>query len=189
MIRFYRIIIICFCFLLASCIERSTVIYPASINTTPQLPISKKFVAPVQPPHTLVSLTKTLETTFSSTSIQVLNSPDHVTLILPSYYVFINERRINKHVKPHLQDLIAILKAYQPRSIEIIGYTDNEDGFSQNLIVSKDWANTIMKYLVRYDIPRENITVLAHGSLRPITTNYTSAGRFQNRRVEILSYM
>ena len=187
---FFRISIVIFSLLLAGCIKTSTVIYRAPNVTAPaELPTPTKFMAPVQPPHTLTSLTTTLEVTFKTSSIQVLKSPDHVTLILPSYYVFINQHRINKFFKPDLQDLIAILKAYQPRSIEIIGYTDNEDSFLQNLTISKDWANTIMKYLVKYDIPRENITVLAHGALHPITTNFTSAGRFQNRRVEILIYM
>jgi flagellar motor protein MotB len=191
MIVFFRIAILIYFFLLTGCIKTNTITYRAPNATTPsELPSHTKFImVSVQPPHTLASLTATLDRTFKTSSIKVLKSPDHVTLILPSYYVFINQHRINKFFKPDLQDLITILKAYQPRTIEIIGYTDNEDSFLQNLTVSKNWANTIMKYLVKYDIPRESITVLAHGSLHPITTNFTSAGRFQNRRVEILIYM
>jgi len=168
--------------MLISCVSQNA-------NPPNALPVPALLADPIRPPHTLASLNHTLETTFVATSIQVVKAPDYAMLILPSYYAFINPKRINKFFKPDLLALIEILKAYQPRTIEIVGYTDNENSYLQSLTISKQWATTIMTYLVKHGVPRESITLLARGSLHPITTNYTAAGQFQNRRVEILIYM
>ena len=137
----------------------------------------------------LATVTQVLKTTLKDSPILVVQHLDHVSLILPSYYIFINKDRINKICKPDLQQLIQILKIYNPTSIEIIGYTDNADTLQQNLALSKSWANTMVKYLVKHGISREQITMEGRGSLRPLADNYTSAGQLQNRRVEILIYM
>jgi outer membrane protein OmpA-like peptidoglycan-associated protein len=172
----FRLIILLCCLLVTSCSNYAT-------ETNARAPS----LLPAQI-HTLAELTTVLDTEFSASSIEIIASDNHITVILPSYYAFINPHRINKSFKPNLLKLIDILKIYQPRTIEIIGYTDNEESFSTSLATSKEWANTIMKYFVKHALPRENITVLGYGSLHPITTNYTNAGRMQNRRVEIVIY-
>ena len=69
--------------------------------------------------------------------------------------------------------------------IEIIGHTDNmgTDEYNQNLSIRRSAA--VVTWLVAKGIKRDRLISSGFGSSQPISTNFTSLGRSQNRRVEI----
>jgi outer membrane protein OmpA-like peptidoglycan-associated protein len=58
------------------------------------------------------------------------------------------------------------------------------DEFNQKL--SEQRAGTVREYLVSSGIAPENVTARGFGETQPVTTNDNSAGRQQNRRVELV---
>jgi outer membrane protein OmpA-like peptidoglycan-associated protein len=67
------------------------------------------------------------------------------------------------------------------------GHTDSigTDRYNQELSLQR--AKSITEYILSKDyIDYENITYSGYGSSRPVVTNETEQGRYQNRRVEII---
>lgn len=70
--------------------------------------------------------------------------------------------------------------------IAVEGHTDNVGGKALNQALSEKRANAVRDYLVSAGIPPDHITASGEGEDVPIVTNKTSAGRQQNRRVELI---
>jgi outer membrane protein OmpA-like peptidoglycan-associated protein len=85
-----------------------------------------------------------------------------------------------------LAKVAGILLAYPGLNIEVGGYTDNvgSDGMNQKLSESR--ASSVRDYLVREGVSPNSVTAKGFGETQPVTSNDTSAGRQQNRRVELL---
>ncbi len=84
-----------------------------------------------------------------------------------------------------LDQLLAFLHKYPNMHIEIIGHTDNvgTDEYNKQLSIRRSAA--VVTWLVKKGISRDRLTSSGFGSTQPISTNFTSQGRSQNRRVEI----
>ena len=84
-----------------------------------------------------------------------------------------------------LDQLLAFLHKYPTMHVEIIGHTDNmgTDEYNQDLSMRRSAA--VVNWLVKKGISRSRLTSSGFGSKQPVTTNATSLGRSQNRRVEI----
>ncbi len=82
-------------------------------------------------------------------------------------------------------DLIYYIKNVPNSSIDISGHSDNRGNRNTNINKSKVRAEFIKDYLVDNGLVAARANVIAVGPDKPIATNNTSAGRAQNRRVEI----
>jgi OmpA-OmpF porin, OOP family len=69
--------------------------------------------------------------------------------------------------------------------IELQGFTDNFGTEKYNFGLSERRAESVMRYLVSNNIPLYRISIVGLGKTGPVADNKTSAGREQNRRVEI----
>jgi OOP family OmpA-OmpF porin len=84
-----------------------------------------------------------------------------------------------------LDQLLAFLHRYPDMTIEIIGHTDNVGSSDYNQQLSIRRSAAVVNWLVKKGIERERLSSTGYGSSQPISTNFTSLGRSQNRRVEI----
>lgn len=82
-------------------------------------------------------------------------------------------------------DLIYYIKNVPNSSIDISGHSDNRGNRNNNIAKSKERAEFIKDYLVDNGLVAARANVIAVGPDKPLATNNTSAGRAQNRRVEI----
>lgn len=75
-------------------------------------------------------------------------------------------------------------KAYM---IEVAGFTDSTGGEAKNFRLSRERADAVVQYLaVTHKIPlRRFITPMGYGKTSAVADNTTTAGRAQNRRVEV----
>jgi outer membrane protein OmpA-like peptidoglycan-associated protein len=66
------------------------------------------------------------------------------------------------------------------------GFTDSvgSDAFNQTL--SENRANSVRAYLIAQSLDPSAINAIGFGKSNPVASNDTSAGRQQNRRVEII---
>jgi outer membrane protein OmpA-like peptidoglycan-associated protein len=93
-------------------------------------------------------------------------------------------------LKPGAREKLAkvagILLAYPGLNIEVGGYTDNVGGDAMNQTLSENRAGSVRDYLVQQGVPSNSVSAKGFGNTLPVTSNDSSAGRQQNRRVELL---
>jgi outer membrane protein OmpA-like peptidoglycan-associated protein len=93
-------------------------------------------------------------------------------------------------LKPGAREKLAkvagILLAYPGLNIEVGGYTDNVGGDDMNQRLSENRADSVRSYLVQQGVLANAVTAKGFGNSSPVASNDDSAGRQQNRRVELL---
>jgi len=88
--------------------------------------------------------------------------------------------------RERLAKIAGILLAYPDLHLEVEGHTDaiGSDAYNQQL--SEKRAAVVQQYLMQQGIPESLIAARGLGKLQPVADNATSAGRQQNRRVELI---
>ena len=93
-------------------------------------------------------------------------------------------------LKPGAREKLAkvagILLAYPGLDIEVGGYTDNVGGDVMNQTLSENRAGSVRDYLVQQGVASGSVSSKGFGNTLPVASNDNSAGRQQNRRVELL---
>ena len=93
-------------------------------------------------------------------------------------------------LKPGAREKLAkvagILLAYPGLNIEVGGYTDNVGGDAMNQTLSENRADSVRDYLVQQGVATSSVSAKGFGNTLPVASNDNSAGRQQNRRVELL---
>ena len=93
-------------------------------------------------------------------------------------------------LKPGAREKLAkvagILFAYPALNIEVGGYTDNVGGDAMNQTLSENRANSVRDYLVQEGVASGSVSSKGFGNTLPVASNDNSAGRQQNRRVELV---
>jgi outer membrane protein OmpA-like peptidoglycan-associated protein len=84
-----------------------------------------------------------------------------------------------------LNQVAASLLANRDIRIEIAGYTDNTGPIGVNLRLSQSRAAAVRAYLARKGVTPTRMLARGYGSRGPVASNTTTAGRAQNRRVEL----
>ncbi|GAL81674.1 OmpA [Algibacter lectus] len=84
-----------------------------------------------------------------------------------------------------LAEIVNILGEYPDAKFSIEGHTDSSGGDTLNQRLSDARANAVKAYLVKNGVDEFRLSAIGFGETRPIATNATSAGRADNRRVEI----
>jgi outer membrane protein OmpA-like peptidoglycan-associated protein len=85
-----------------------------------------------------------------------------------------------------LAKIAGILLAYPGLNIEVGGYTDNVGGNEMNQKLSENRAGSVRDYLVQQGVTTNSVSAKGFGNTLPVASNDNSAGRQQNRRVELL---
>jgi outer membrane protein OmpA-like peptidoglycan-associated protein len=85
-----------------------------------------------------------------------------------------------------LAKVAGILLAYPGLNIEVGGYTDNVGGDAMNQKLSENRAGSVRDYLVQQGVATNAVSSRGFGNTLPVASNDNSAGRQQNRRVELL---
>src|SRR5690606_1904529 len=88
--------------------------------------------------------------------------------------------------KRNLDKLVAALREHDETTVAIEGHTDSTGSDSYNLDLSQRRAQSVFSYLTGQGIDRARLSTAGMGEGYPVASNDTSAGRQQNRRVEII---
>ena len=84
------------------------------------------------------------------------------------------------------RECAANLVSYPNSTIQVIGHTDNVGTAAYNFDLSQRRAVAVRDILLGAGVPSNRLSAAGAGEDRPVATNLTSAGRAQNRRVEII---
>jgi outer membrane protein OmpA-like peptidoglycan-associated protein len=86
----------------------------------------------------------------------------------------------------NLNKLVAFLNQYPDRTVVIEGYTDSVGGEDYNQGLSERRADAVKSYLAAQGIGAIRLSALGKGESDPVAGNDSTAGRQQNRRVEVI---
>lgn len=100
-----------------------------------------------------------------------------------------NSYKLDSSAYPYINQLLKWLNENKNLSIEIRGHTDNVGSSSSNLLLSKNRAESVRKYLIGKGVNPSRIISKGFGETRPIEKNDSEIGRAKNRRTEILVKM
>jgi outer membrane protein OmpA-like peptidoglycan-associated protein len=78
----------------------------------------------------------------------------------------------------------AVLLKGKTDVFEIAGHADNIGNEANNLTLSETRAKAVRAFLVKQQVPANNITAKGYGSAVPVASNDTETGRLKNRRIE-----
>jgi outer membrane protein OmpA-like peptidoglycan-associated protein len=85
-----------------------------------------------------------------------------------------------------LAKVAGILLAYPGLNIAVGGYTDSVGSDAMNQTLSENRAASVRDYLVQQGVGAASVKSSGFGETLPVASNDNSAGRQQNRRVELL---
>ena len=75
---------------------------------------------------------------------------------------------------------------YPNRTASIEGFTDSMGSEDSNQALSERRADSVKRYLVERGVQSQRLTSTGRGESAPVADNETTAGRQQNRRVEVV---
>jgi OmpA-OmpF porin, OOP family len=97
-----------------------------------------------------------------------------------------NKDNLTPEYKEKLDQLAASIAATKGYIIALEGGTDSVGSADYNYDLSQRRANAVIQYLAsKYSVPAHKIYVIGLGKDKPVETNKTSAGRADNRRVDV----
>lgn len=106
------------------------------------------------------------------------------SIVLKNIYFEFDKYELMPRSYVELAKLLQILRENPSIHIAIVGHTDSIGSTNYNLWLSRKRAKAVWQYLVDNGIAAERLQYHGMGKAKPIATNQTEAGRFQNRRVE-----
>jgi outer membrane protein OmpA-like peptidoglycan-associated protein len=96
-----------------------------------------------------------------------------------------NSSSLNQASRNSLTQFANSLKSNPDTDVHIYGHTDNTGGDKINVPLSNERASSVKSFLSGQSVSSARMTAEGLGSSQPVADNGTTAGRQQNRRVEI----
>lgn len=88
--------------------------------------------------------------------------------------------------KRSLDEFAMVMQEYPKTALLVQGYTDSTGSDAHNLALSQRRAQSVENHLSMRGVDHSRMNAIGYGEDYPVADNSTSAGREQNRRVEIL---
>ncbi len=97
----------------------------------------------------------------------------------------VNSSTIKPKYSKQLKEIATILKDTADVSARIDGHADISGKLPTNIALSEQRAQSVQSSLIKAGVNPKQLSITAHGPLKPIADNATVAGRQKNRRAEI----
>ncbi len=126
------------------------------------------------------------DTTYIVQTVKDSNNLDAIKLVLGNSVLFsTGSSNLSAAAQAALGRVAYNLKQFPNTDVTVVGFTDNTGSEALNQRLSLERAQSVMNYLVSLGIPQSRLKAIGEGWNNPIASNATSAGRAQNRRVEL----
>ncbi|MEE9334960.1 MAG: OmpA family protein [Granulosicoccaceae bacterium] len=96
-----------------------------------------------------------------------------------------NSAGIKPSFRNSLQKVGDVIAEYNSTAVHVIGHTDSTGSDSYNQQLSEKRASAVSRHLSRNGVDRTRMRMSGRGENQPVSDNASSAGRSDNRRVEI----
>jgi outer membrane protein OmpA-like peptidoglycan-associated protein len=109
----------------------------------------------------------------------------NASIVLKNIFFDINKYDLKPESTFELDNIYELLKENPTLRIQISGHTDNIGKPTDNMTLSNNRAQAVVKYLVGKGIDPQRLTFKGFGATQPVADNATEEGRAQNRRTEL----
>ena len=96
------------------------------------------------------------------------------------------ESSLRPEAMRNIERIAQFMGSYPEQSIMVEGHTDSMGEEDYNMGLSRDRAFAVRQALVARGVASHRITTQGFGEAQPVASNATSAGRQENRRVEVV---
>ncbi|MDR2776078.1 MAG: OmpA family protein [Tannerella sp.] len=118
--------------------------------------------------------------------VETANNGEAIKVTFESGILFAtNSSTLGNASKISLSKFAESLKTNPDTNVEIFGHTDITGSDAVNIPLSQQRAASVQSYLIAQGVSSNRLISYGKGSAEPVASNDTSAGRAQNRRVEI----
>ena len=114
----------------------------------------------------------------------VADLPDVLPTFPPLYFRH-DSTQIVEASRPVLDEVIELLKRFPALKLEVGGHTDSAGDDIYNRDLSLRRAQDMVQFLAAAGIDAQRLIPRGDGETQPIANNSTSAGRAENRRIEL----
>jgi outer membrane protein OmpA-like peptidoglycan-associated protein len=109
----------------------------------------------------------------------------NASVVLKNIFFDVNKYDLKPESMSELDKLLVLLRDNPTLKIQIGGHTDNVGKAEDNLALSNNRAQAVVKYLVSKGIEQQRLTFKGFGATQPVADNATEEGKAKNRRTEM----
>ncbi len=106
-------------------------------------------------------------------------------VVLKNIFFDVNKYELKSESFVELDNVVNLLKENPSLKIAMNGHTDNTGKPAENLKLSNDRANAVIRYLIEKGIDQKRLSAKGFGATQPVADNNTEEGRARNRRTEM----
>jgi outer membrane protein OmpA-like peptidoglycan-associated protein len=106
-------------------------------------------------------------------------------IVLRNVFFDVNKYDLKAESQVELANVVQLLKDNPTLAIQINGHTDNVGKPADNLLLSKNRAESVVTFLTSNGIDAKRLSFKGFGDTEPVADNKTEEGRAQNRRTEL----
>ncbi len=118
--------------------------------------------------------------------VSVTRHGDNITLNMPGNVTFdTDSASLKSRFFDVLDSVSNVSHPYEQTLIEVAGHTDSRRASKYNQALSEPRAASVVRQLASEGVNRQRMITRGYGEDYPIASNDTTAGRSQNRRVEL----
>ncbi len=114
----------------------------------------------------------------------IMKKPWDGSITVNNIFFEYNKSDLRPESYSELDRLVELLKEYPNVKVEISGHTDSDGSDSYNKRLSQSRAQSVVNYLIKKGINKNNLIAIGYGESKPIADNKTDEGKAKNRRVE-----
>lgn len=109
----------------------------------------------------------------------------NASMVLRNVFFDVNKFDLKPESTSELDKLVVLLRDNPTIRIQLSGHTDNVGKAEDNLVLSNNRAQAVVKYLVAHGIEQQRLSFKGYGATQPVADNTTEEGRAKNRRTEL----
>ena len=118
--------------------------------------------------------------------VETVNDGQAIKVTFDSGILFAtNSSTLNQASRTALTQFANTLKTYPDTDVQIFGHTDSSGNDNINIPLSQSRAGSVQTFLNGQGIEFSRMAAQGLGSSQPVADNSTTAGKTQNRRVEV----
>ncbi|WP_306006945.1 OmpA family protein [Aquicoccus porphyridii] len=128
-----------------------------------------------------------LRQSLAGSGAAITNTGSDLRVILPESVTFrTGSSVVDPGFRPALRAVSDSLQRHPDSAVRVVGHTDNVGTAALNNQLSQDRALAVARVLIGNGTSASRVVVSGRGFHEPIASNASSAGRAENRRVEIV---
>ena len=118
--------------------------------------------------------------------LQTVDTPRGLVVTMADILFSTGKYQLSQNANLALARMSGVILAHPGLALKIEGYTDSTGSPQFNLKLSGQRSDAVRAFLISQGLTPDSVTSVGMGAADPVASNDTSAGRQQNRRVEIV---